>query len=159
MATCNGFILLTATCRSVTIKRRYIVAFALQKWSRKRATMSRYTYVVYLVKLRVTSFQFHTCWKDAILIPFLHMYLTVPNYILRDENLYISVRLTCPIHRNTNNAKSDVEIKKSLLGNCFSFNTCLISLPSTSLFAFWLYQLICRHIIQAHVLQETKTQT
>ena len=38
MATLNGFILLTATCRSTAIQVEHIVAFLLQRWLRKRAT-------------------------------------------------------------------------------------------------------------------------
>jgi hypothetical protein len=48
MATLNGFILLTAACRS-TAKRERIAAISWQQWLRERATFLRYTYIVYIL--------------------------------------------------------------------------------------------------------------
>ena len=67
LATPNGIVLLTATCR-VTIQRERIVAFPCQQWLRDSATVLRYKYTAYLVckQLRsevttsdVTYFLFH----------------------------------------------------------------------------------------------------
>jgi hypothetical protein len=46
MATLNGFVLLTATCRP---HRERIVAFPWQQWSREHAMMLRYALDTYLV--------------------------------------------------------------------------------------------------------------
>jgi hypothetical protein len=44
----NGFILLTATCRSATKQPGRTVALPLQQWLRERATILRYTYIAYV---------------------------------------------------------------------------------------------------------------
>jgi hypothetical protein len=49
MAKLSGFILLTATFGSTTMKVEAIIAFPLQQWLRERFTMLRYMYIAYLI--------------------------------------------------------------------------------------------------------------
>ena len=51
-ATLSVFILLRVTCSS-TIDKELTVAFSLPKWLRERVTMLHYTYIVYLVYIRI----------------------------------------------------------------------------------------------------------
>ena len=48
MATLDGFILLTATCRSITIQRELTAAFPFRQWLCEHATVLGYTYIAYL---------------------------------------------------------------------------------------------------------------
>ena len=50
MATLNGFILLTAACRSI-IQRERIAAIYWQQWLRERTTFLHYTYIAYILRL------------------------------------------------------------------------------------------------------------
>jgi len=49
VATLDGFLLLTAICKSATLKWELIVAFQWQHWLRERTTMLHYTWIAYLV--------------------------------------------------------------------------------------------------------------
>lgn len=48
MTILNGFVLLTAACRS-TVQRERIAAISWQQWLRERVTLLRYTYIAYFL--------------------------------------------------------------------------------------------------------------
>ena len=48
MTTLDGFILLTATCRSTTTQRELTAAFSFRQWLCERATVLGYMYIAYL---------------------------------------------------------------------------------------------------------------
>jgi len=77
MTTLNTGVLMTATCQSTALQRKRIVAFPRQQWLRERATILRYSYIVFFVLPKngpgLAKGDNRIFWKTGILADFLNL--------------------------------------------------------------------------------------